>query len=273
MCIPLKTYEKTIGVLNIINVDEETLSEDVLDLLLTITNLSSTSIENARLYDEVKGLYDKLYRSYAQVKEINLETILRMAVACEAKDENTGGHVQRIQHYVNALWMELGGDQEEAELMGYYSILHDVGKLHIPDAVLQKPGALDSGEWDLMQKHTIYGERILGDKEFFVVAKEIARWHHESPDGSGYPDGLKGGEIPRPAQVTKVADIYDALTGRRPYKEPWPEEKALEELNNLKGTKLEDDVVEAFMRLWREGRIKEIGNRISENIEKNSFDS
>lgn len=122
----------------------------------------------------------------------------------------------------------MGVSQVDAEHMGVMSILHDIGKMYIPDDILKKPGKLDSSECEVMKRHTAFGVRILGDNPFYEVARDIAACHHENVDGGGYLEALKGDEIPLPARIAKIADIFDALTSRRPYKESWSVDRALE---------------------------------------------
>src|SRR5439155_9416466 len=120
------------------------------------------------------------------------------------------------------LAQELGCSAAEAEQMGYSAILHDVGKIHVPDDILRKPAALDEDEWRIMRAHTVAGERILSRASFFDIARSITRSHHEDWDGAGYPDGLSGTQIPLAARLVRVADVFDALTTIRPYKHAWP---------------------------------------------------
>jgi len=193
-----------------------------------------------------------------RLKDASLEAIFMLSVAAEAKDEVTGSHIQRVQHYSQALARRLGLSEMEAEQIGYSSMMHDIGKMFVPDAVLQKAGPLSREEWDMMGQHPENGVVILRDKPFYAVARDIAGNHHEKWDGTGYPAKRKGEEIPLAARIVKVADVFDALTTRRPYKEPWSEEKALEELRTRAGRDFDPSVVDAFMSLYEDGAIKRI---------------
>jgi len=193
-----------------------------------------------------------------RLKEASLEAIFMLSVAAEAKDEVTGAHIQRVQHYSQALALRLGLSQVEAEEIGYSSMMHDLGKINVPDAILKKAGRLSREEWETMVKHPPSGVAILRDKPFYAVARDIAGNHHEKWDGSGYPEGKKGEEIPVAARIVTVADVFDALTTRRPYKEAWPEENALNELVGQKGKAFEPRIVDAFVALFQEGTIQRI---------------
>jgi len=181
-----------------------------------------------------------------------------LSVACEGKDEDTSLHVRRVQLYTEALASELGQSAEDAQHMGAMSILHDIGKLAIPDSILKKPGKLDAEEWRIMQGHAAHGVRILGDNPFYAVAREIAGSHHENWDGSGYPMQLEGEQIPLSARIVKVVDVFDALTSQRPYKEPWPPARALAHLREFEGSQFDPQVIKAFFHLDELGVIKKI---------------
>lgn len=207
---------------------------------------------------ESLSLQRQLKVASAHLKKAYLDAVTMLSVACEGKDEDTGYHVCRVQHYTEALAIEMGIPPEAAEHMGVMSILHDIGKLYIPDVILKKPGKLDPAEWEIMQRHAEFGVRILGDNPFYEVAREIAASHHENIDGSGYPRGLKGDEIPLPARIAKTADIFDALTSRRPYKEPWSAEKALAWMDGQAGTQLDAEVLQGFHRINAQGVVDKI---------------
>jgi putative two-component system response regulator len=146
---------------------------------------------------------------------------------------------------------EIGLSIVEADLLRHASALHDVGKVGIPDQILLKPARLDPAEWAKMKTHTTIGASILsGSKSALVqMAEEIARSHHERWDGSGYPEGLKGDDIPLPARICAVCDVFDALLSPRPYKEAWPLANVIRELATLRGTHLDPALVDAFLPL------------------------
>jgi PAS domain S-box-containing protein len=198
-----------------------------------------------------------------RLKEASLEAIFMLSVACEAKDEDTGNHVRRVQHYSHAVALKLGLAPGDAEEIAYSSIMHDLGKLHIPDAILQKPGPLTAPEWTMMKRHPRDGVTILRDKPFYSVARSIADNHHEKWDGSGYPGGKRGEEIPLAARIVAVADVYDALATKRPYKPPWPDEQALDEIRRQRGRAFDPRVVDAFLTLHDEGVVARIRQEFS----------
>lgn len=200
----------------------------------------------------------RLKTASEQLKTAYLDAVTMLSVACEGKDEDTGFHVRRVQFYTQALAVQLGVPEAEAEHMGVMSILHDIGKLYIPDIILKKPTKLEQAEWEIMKRHPEYGVRILGDNPFYEMAREIAACHHENMDGSGYPKGLRGDEIPLSAKIAKTADIFDALTSRRPYKEPWSVDRALDWMDTQCGTQLDAAVVTGLRRLHEQGTIVKI---------------
>ncbi|HZX26182.1 MAG TPA: HD domain-containing phosphohydrolase [Telluria sp.] len=200
----------------------------------------------------------RLHEANRNLERAYLDAVSMLSVACEGKDLDTGYHVQRVQHFTEALACEMGLAADEARHMGVMSILHDVGKLYIPDEILKKPGKLDAEEWAVMRRHPEHGLRILGDNPFYAMARDIAVGHHESVDGSGYPHGLQGEAIPLAARIVRVADMFDALTSRRPYKEPWSVEAALDLLRGQAGTQVDPQVVAALERLAANGAIERI---------------
>ena len=150
-----------------------------------------------------------------------------------------------------ALGRELGLSDEEMTPLVQAAALHDVGKVAIPDAILDKPGPLDEGEWEFMRTHTLIGERILAEAPALAEAAKIVRASHERHDGTGYPDGLAANEIPLAARIISVCDSYDAMTSDRPYRTAMSEELALSELHNCSGTQFDPKVVNAFVRALR----------------------
>jgi len=217
-----------------------------------IAELSDTVLEQAlQLKRYSKELEQRVRERTHDLHVANMEAIYMLAVASEAKDLDTGAHVRRIENLTRLLALELGLSGGDAERMGYSAILHDVGKIHVPDEILRKPGPLSEEEWTTMRSHTIAGERILSREPFFGLARSIARSHHENWDGSGYPDGLKGSSIPLEARVVRVADVYDALTSTRPYKIAWKPDAAAATIEKEQQRLFDPTVARAFMRLFQ----------------------
>ncbi|MCI5142786.1 MAG: HD domain-containing protein [Candidatus Electrothrix sp. ATG1] len=215
------------------------LSKDDQHLIQVMVNQCSSALDNLRLH--------------FQLKEANRESLYMLALAAEFKDRETGGHIHRISEYTRLLALELGMREEDAEKCAQASILHDIGKLGIPDAILQKKERLTEEEFLLIQNHTTLGARILEQHHCFLLARDIALYHHEHWDGGGYPQGLKGDEIPLAARIVSVADVYDALSHKRPYKEAWAPEHSLANLRENAGTQFDPAVVDAFLALIDRG--------------------
>jgi PAS domain S-box-containing protein len=217
----------------------------------TITNLSNTILDQAlKLRDSNEVLEERVRERTRELREANLDTIYMLAIASEAKDEDTGRHVRRIEALARRLAREVGLSPSEAQDVGTHAVLHDVGKLHVPDQILNKPGPLTPDEREVIQQHTLAGERILGGNPFFDRARRIARSHHENWDGTGYPDRLAGRDIPLDARIVHLADVYDALTQPRVYKKAWRAEDAMGVIRESRGLMFEPDLVDAFASLW-----------------------
>ncbi len=221
-----------------------------------ITNGSQDEI--GKLMNSFEIMRNKLKGSYKELKDANVEAILMLARACEVRDEDTGNHVMRINYYSTALAMEIGLDEDFVRELGPSSILHDVGKIHIPDYLLRKQNHFTDREREEMEKHPLYGYKILGEKHFFKMAREIARWHHENWNGTGYPDKLKSEVIPVSARIVRLADVYDALVMKRPYKNAWTDQEAYDEIVNHSGIYFDPDIIDAFKQLFRKGIMQEI---------------
>ena len=204
------------------------------------------------LYARVSALL-RLKR-YTDDLESAESVILSLAMTVEARDAYTLGHCQRLAWYATALGKALGLGDEELAALHRGGYLHDLGKIGIADAVLQKPGKLTAGEYESMKEHPIIGERLCGNLRSLRLVRPIVRHHHERRDGSGYPDGLRNDDIPLLAQVVAVADLYDAVTTTRPYRAASPVERAYAELTDevVKGV-FRRDLVETFIRLGRSG--------------------
>jgi hypothetical protein len=208
----------------------------------------------------------ELERRRARLAQQNRQTMGMLAKLVEARDTDAGAHLHGIQHFSRALALRIGLSEREADEIAYASMVHDVGKANVPDSILKKAGPLSDEEWRKMQEHTVWGDQLLTENSDFESARQVARWHHEHWDGSGYPDGLVGEEIPQASRIAAVADVYDALISKRPYKEAWPAESAITELRRLAGSHLDPALVAAFCELWEAGAIR----RISEQIGKQS---
>ena len=186
-----------------------------------------------------------------ELRETRLQIVQRLGRAAEYKDNETGLHVIRMSHFSQLLALAAGCSPAWAEDLLNAAPMHDVGKIGIPDAVLRKPGPLDADEWATMRRHPEIGAEIIGEYPSGVLqlAREIALAHHEKWDGSGYPRGLAGEAIPLSARIVAIADVFDALTTRRPYKEPWPVQDALDHIAAQAGKHFDPALVALFAPL------------------------
>jgi putative nucleotidyltransferase with HDIG domain len=187
----------------------------------------------------------QLTRSY-------MATVRALSNAVEARDAYTGGHAERVARYAIEIGRELGLPRPDAPEIEFGFLLHDIGKLAVPDSILFKPGPLTAEERALMTRHTIVGAEIMRDIEFLAEASKVVRSHHERWDGSGYPDGLAGEEIPLTARVFAVADVFDALTTDRPYRAALSFEQAHEMIVAESGRHFDPEVADAFQRVGDE---------------------
>jgi len=204
------------------------------ELMQLLAGQASVAVENAFLYDKLRAA--------------NEDTIYRLAAAAEFKDKDTSEHLHRMSRYSEILARKLGMDEAWVEMLRLAAPMHDIGKIGVPDAVLNKPGKLDAEEWEEMKKHPIYGGEILKNPsaDALILSETIALYHHEWWNGKGYPHGLAGEAIPLEARIVSVADAFDALTSKRVYKPPFTLEKALSILEEEKGTHFDPRIVEAF---------------------------
>jgi HD-GYP domain-containing protein (c-di-GMP phosphodiesterase class II) len=215
------------------------------DLAAAYRRLSAAYEQTLRYAEDVKGLYAQVQRSVCQ-------SLLGLANALEAKDAYTRGHSDRVGAASRSVAVALGLRPQEVEIVGQAGLLHDIGKIGVPETVLRKHGELDAQEWALMRKHPLIGAQIVSPFEFFATGALAIRHHHERLDGSGYPDGLAGEAIPIGARIVAVADVYDALTSNRPYRAALPREAALEYLARQAGRTLDGRAVAAVVALARE---------------------
>jgi len=195
----------------------------------------------------------KTHLSLINVKELEqsqLESLKVLGYAAEFRDNETGLHVIRMSHYAKLLAKKTGLSPQECEVIFTAAPLHDVGKIGIPDHILLKPGRFEGDEFEIMKSHANIGKEILkGDSPLMSKAREIAISHHEKWDGSGYPEGLSGEEIPMSGRITAIADVFDALTTKRPYKEPWPVEKAIALIQEEAGKHFDPTLARQFTEI------------------------
>jgi len=184
-----------------------------------------------------------------ELQEAYLDTIHRLAIAAEYKDEDTGDHIRRMGRYSALIAEKLGLQAKEIKIIRYAAPMHDVGKIGVPDNILMVPGKLSYDEFELMKTHTVIGGKILENSksEVIRVAQEIALYHHEKWDGRGYPQRLSGEEIPVAAGIVGLVDVFDALTSRRPYKDPYPADVACEIIKKERGAHFDPDIVDVFL--------------------------
>ena len=210
------------------------------------------SIERVqRVNEELRAAQIELEASHERVRKTHLQTIAALSHAIEAKDFYTGGHVERVSAIAVALAERLGiaGDDLDAVEVG--ALLHDIGKIGVPESVLLKEGALNNEEWELMKRHPVISDQILSDLDLHPFVRQIARSSHERLDGTGYPDGLAGEEVPLPARIVLVADAFDALTTDRPYREAQTLSATFAELRANAGTQFCPRVIAALEDVLR----------------------
>ena len=223
-------------------------------------------------------LEDQVRKRTKELEALQDALIISMASLAETRDNETGHHIRRTQYYIHELAKHLAQhpkfapdlSQKNVELIYKTAPLHDIGKVGVPDRILLKPGRLTPEEFEEMKRHTIYGrdtldaaEKTLGTQENFLkTARDIAYYHHEKWDGTGYPEGISGDSIPSCARLMAIVDVYDALISRRPYKEPMSHEKAYQIITEGAGTHFDPDVVEAFVEI--EGTVKEIAHKYAD---------
>ena len=201
----------------------------------------------------IQRLVSTLAKKNRELYEEQENLMFSLSQIIENKSENTGQHVRRVSEYTRILCRSLGYSAEEARITSLAATMHDVGKLMIPDAILEKPGSLTKEEFEIVKKHTEYGRQMLATVpgEIFTMSTQIAWQHHEKWDGTGYM-GVKGEDIPRCARCVALADVFDALVSRRAYKDPWAPEDALQEIVYQKGKQFDPEVVDAFLQNFDE---------------------
>jgi putative two-component system response regulator len=226
---------------------------DVDEVLLRIANMLDTRFLHLQLKGEKGALEDRVQERTKELEDSYIETFERLALAAEYRDDDTGQHTIRVGHTAALLAQELNLPTEKVDILRRAAGLHDVGKIGIPDDILLAPRKLTTEEFEVVKTHTVIGAKILSGSRspLLLMAEEIAWSHHERWDGRGY-GGLAGAEIPLYGRITTVADVFDALTHKRPYKEAWPLDEAIAEINRQRGDQFDPQVVDAFMAIHDE---------------------
>lgn len=216
------------------------------------------------LYDQNRELLKAVAKRTQELHETRMKVIQRLGRAAEYRDKETGFHVIRMSHYARLIAQAYGGNEQWVETVFNAAPMHDVGKIGIPDGILLKPGKLAPHEYTLMQQHPLFGAEIIGndDNPLLQISRNIALTHHERWDGTGYPQGLKGTEIPLEGRIVAIADVFDALTSRRPYKTPWSVEDAIAYIVENSGKHFEPQLVDIFQSVIPE--ILEIKKRYTD---------
>jgi putative two-component system response regulator len=222
---------------------------DSVEVLLRIRNLLQTRFLNLEVQQYNHSLEEKVKHRTRELELAQIEIIECLAKASEFRDYDTGEHTRRVGDMSAKLALALGYSQEEADMIALAAALHDIGKIGIPDEILLKPGGLSDEEFEIMKTHTSIGQQIISNIHFPILryARSIALTHHEKWDGSGYPHGLKGNEIPLEGQIVSIADVYDALTHQRPYKTAWTSERALAEIKRQSNKQFNPELVDIFV--------------------------
>ena len=257
LILPLRIEDEGVGVLSVLSTRQEAFDPDTVSLFRAIAGQIASSTQVALLLRQVQDSYQELHQTH-------LDAMLRLAAVAEARDPLTGSHLHRLRAYTEAIARRMGLSEADVTELGLAAIVHDIGKLRVPDGILVKPGPLSEEEWALIRKHPIYGEELLGKNGFYELARQVARWHHERWDGSGYPDGLKAEAIPPGVRIVSVADVLDALTSRRPYKEAWTIEDAVDYIREQRGKHFAPEVVDAFLTLAKDGSLESLTHAIHE---------
>ena len=240
---------------------------DKVEFLARTKNMLTVSEARKQLLNRASWLADEVRKATAEILARERETVLRLCKAAEYRDPETGAHILRMAHFSRLIARQLGLSLDQQELLLEAAPLHDIGKVGIADPILLKPGRLDAAEFEIMKQHAVFGYEMLkgSSSKVLQAGAEIARGHHEKFDGSGYPDGLKGKDIPLFSRIVAVADVFDALTSERPYKKAWELEAAVDFLTAGSGTHFDPECVQAFLQAWED--VLEVRERYQEDAD------
>ena len=222
---------------------------DRVELLSRIRNMLEVRLLHKAVKNQNRILEERVLERTQELDETRLEIIRRLGRAAEYRDNETGLHIIRMSQYSQLLGLAVGMSDAEANLLLNASPMHDIGKIGIPDQILLKQGKLTPGEWEIMKTHPTIGAEIMSGhhSELMQIAREIALYHHEKWDGSGYPHGLAGENIPLMGRIVAVADVFDALTTARPYKKAWKVEEAVDYIKQNRGAHFDPRLVDLFL--------------------------
>jgi len=220
------------------------------ELLMRVRNLLDVQLAHRLLHDQKKVLEEMVRKRTDELRRTQLQVIQHLGRAAEYRDEETGNHILRMSHISFLLAQGIGWSESDCELILNASPMHDIGKIGVPDNILLKPGKFEPHEWEIMKSHVTIGWELLGDddSELMRMAREIALTHHEKWDGSGYPNGLTGEEIPQVGRIAALADVFDALTSKRLYKNAWTVEAAVALIKENSGKDFDPELVEVFLQ-------------------------
>lgn len=224
---------------------------DKMDQIILLVESGLKSVSQMRI---IKEINEKLDSAYTELKDAYRGTVESLRLAVDAKDSYTKNHSDRVAYYSTLMGQKIGLSNEELETLHDGAMFHDIGKIGIPDAILQKPGKLTDDEYDDIKNHPSIGAKILAPAKIFNNIIPIVKHHHERFNGTGYPSSLKGDEIPLLARIVCVADAFDAMTSDRSYRPRFTLIKALDELENGKGTQFDPDIVDAFILAIKENK-------------------
>jgi PAS domain S-box-containing protein/putative nucleotidyltransferase with HDIG domain len=240
--VPIKTGERTIGVISVESEKPDYFTAEDEHMAVTLAAQAAVSLENIRLFKDLQKSNDDLFLAYD-------ETIEGWSRALDLRDRETEGHTQRVATLTEELARKMGIPDTELIHIRRGSLLHDIGKMGVPDRILLKPDKLTEEEWIIMHEHPVHAYNLLSRIEFLQPALNIPHYHHERWDGSGYPDGLLGEQIPLEARIFAIIDVFDALISDRPYRPGWPRDKAISYICEGSGSHFDPKVVEVFMRM------------------------
>jgi len=243
LCAPLKIKNELIGVIYVDNrAHAGIFQEHELELIKAYSDQAAVAIDNARLFDGLKASNDELQRAYKA-------TLEGWVHALDMRDKETEGHTQRVTTLTVRLAQSMGVGEADLVHITRGALLHDIGKMAIPDGILLKPGPLTAEERELIKKHPVYAYNMLKQIDFLKPAIDIPHYHHEKWDGTGYPEGLRGEDIPFAARIFPVIDVYDALVSDRPYRKGLPPDEVRERIRVDSGKHFDPKVVDAFMEM------------------------